>query len=184
MALPIFAADPARVLRCLNLPFKANAGRRHQSPKQRHRATNATAYDAALLQRGSLIVWFTDAAIAAWKAEPRTMRGGQPRYSRPGHRHQRSPRRQFQPSHSKQALRPVRADSRATRRTPRHTASEPRLHGSPPSPALIVRPFMAGCGSARRPFGDSRRATAYLIRSSHSLGGAGAGMPQRLSALA
>jgi hypothetical protein len=26
-------------------------------------------------------VWFTDAAIAAWKAEPRTTRGGQPRYS-------------------------------------------------------------------------------------------------------
>ena len=26
-------------------------------------------------------MWFTDAAIAAWKAEPRTTRGGQPRYS-------------------------------------------------------------------------------------------------------
>ncbi len=35
----------------------------------------------ALRQRGSLTVWFTDAAIAAWKAEPRTTRGGQPRYS-------------------------------------------------------------------------------------------------------
>ncbi len=32
-------------------------------------------------QRGSLTVWFTDEAIAAWKAEPRTTRGGQPRYS-------------------------------------------------------------------------------------------------------
>ena len=30
---------------------------------------------------GSLTVWFTDTAIAAWKAEPRTTRGGQPRYS-------------------------------------------------------------------------------------------------------
>jgi hypothetical protein len=28
-----------------------------------------------------LTVWFTDAAIAAWKAEPRTSRGGQPQYS-------------------------------------------------------------------------------------------------------
>ncbi len=28
-----------------------------------------------------MTVWFTDAAIAAWKAEPRTTRGGQPRYS-------------------------------------------------------------------------------------------------------
>ncbi len=26
-------------------------------------------------------MWFTDAAIAAWKAKPRTTRGGQPRYS-------------------------------------------------------------------------------------------------------
>jgi hypothetical protein len=34
-----------------------------------------------LRQRGSLTVWFTEAAIAAWKAEPRCTRGGQPRYS-------------------------------------------------------------------------------------------------------
>ena len=32
-------------------------------------------------QRGSLTVWFTDEAIAAWRAEPRTTRGGQPWYS-------------------------------------------------------------------------------------------------------
>ena len=63
------------------VPFKANAERRHHIPKQRHRATNSAAYDAALRQRGSLTVWFTDAAIAAWKAEPRTTRGGQARYS-------------------------------------------------------------------------------------------------------
>ena len=63
------------------MPFKANADRRHHIPRQRHRVTNPAAYDAALRQRGSLTVWFTDAAIAAWKAEPRTTRGGQPRYS-------------------------------------------------------------------------------------------------------
>ena len=63
------------------MPFKANAGRRHHIPKQRHRVTNSAAYDTALRQRGSLTVWFTDAAIAAWKAEPRTTRGGQSRYS-------------------------------------------------------------------------------------------------------
>jgi len=63
------------------VPFKAIAERRHHIPKQRHRATNPAAYDAALRQRGSLTVWFTDAAIAAWKAEPRTTRGGQPHYS-------------------------------------------------------------------------------------------------------
>ena len=63
------------------MPFKANAERRHHIPKQRYRVTNPAAYDAALRQRGSLTVWFTDAAIAAWKAEPRMTRGGQPRYS-------------------------------------------------------------------------------------------------------
>jgi hypothetical protein len=63
------------------VPFKANAERRHHIPKQQHRATNSAAYDAALRQRGSLTVWFTDAAIVMWKAEPRTTRGGQPRYS-------------------------------------------------------------------------------------------------------
>ncbi len=63
------------------VPFKANADRRHRIPKQRHRATNSAAYDAALRQRGSLTVWFTDTAVAAWKAEARTTRGGQPRYS-------------------------------------------------------------------------------------------------------
>jgi hypothetical protein len=63
------------------MPFKANAERRHRIAKQRHRATNFAAYDAALRQLGSLTVWFTDTAVAAWKAELRTARGGQPRYS-------------------------------------------------------------------------------------------------------
>jgi len=43
--------------------------------------TNWPAYDASLRQRGSLTVWFTDEAISAWAAEPRTTRGGQPWYS-------------------------------------------------------------------------------------------------------
>src|SRR3954447_7038774 len=63
------------------MPFKANADRRHRIPKQRRRITNWAEYDAALRQRGSLTVWFTEAAIAAWKAEPRTTPGGQPHYS-------------------------------------------------------------------------------------------------------
>jgi Transposase DDE domain len=63
------------------VPFKANAARRHHIPKQRHRVTNWRAYDASLRQRGSLTVWFTEEAIAAWRAEPRTTRGGQPWYS-------------------------------------------------------------------------------------------------------
>src|SRR6059058_3752891 len=63
------------------VPFKANAARRHRIPRQRHRVTNWAAYDTALRQRGSLTVWFTDEAITAWHAEPRTTRGGQPWYS-------------------------------------------------------------------------------------------------------
>jgi Transposase DDE domain len=63
------------------VPFKANAPRRHHIPKQRRKVTNWPAYDASLRQRGSLTVWFTDEAIAAWRAEPRTTRGGQPWYS-------------------------------------------------------------------------------------------------------
>jgi len=63
------------------MPFKANADRRHRIPRQRHRVTNWADYDAALRARGSLTVWFTTEAIEAWRAEPRTGRGGQPRYS-------------------------------------------------------------------------------------------------------
>src|SRR5436305_13028356 len=64
-----------------SVPFKANAARRHRIPKQRHRVTNWAAYDASLRQRGSLTVWFTEEAVAAWRAAPRTTRGGQPWYS-------------------------------------------------------------------------------------------------------
>ena len=63
------------------MPFKVNQDRRHHIPRQRHGVTNWAEYDAALRQRGSLSVWFTEAAIAAWKAEPRTTPGGRPHYS-------------------------------------------------------------------------------------------------------
>ena len=63
------------------MPFKANQDRRHHIPKQRHRVMNWSEYDAALRQRGSLTIWFSEEAIAGWQAEPRTTRGGQPEYS-------------------------------------------------------------------------------------------------------
>jgi len=63
------------------VPFKYHADHRHHIPKPRHRVTNWAEYDASLRQRGSLTVWFTDEAIAAWRAEPRTTPGGQPHYS-------------------------------------------------------------------------------------------------------
>jgi len=63
------------------LPFKLNQDLRHHIPRQRHRVTNWPVYEAGLRQRGSLTVWFSDEAVAAWAAEPRTTHGGQPRYS-------------------------------------------------------------------------------------------------------
>ena len=63
------------------MPFKANADRRHHILKQRHRVTNWSEYDAGLCARGSLTVWFTAEAVAAWAAAPRATRGGQPSYS-------------------------------------------------------------------------------------------------------
>jgi len=68
-------------LRVPILPFKLNQDRCRHIPRQQHKVTNWPAYDASLRQRGSLTVWFTDEAIAAWAAEPRTTRGGQPWYS-------------------------------------------------------------------------------------------------------
>src|SRR3954453_3131528 len=67
--------------RILAVPFKAKAACRRHIPKQRHRVTNWAEYDAALRARGSLTGWFTPEAIAAWRAEPRTDRGGQASYA-------------------------------------------------------------------------------------------------------
>lgn len=63
------------------MPFKVNKERRHRIPRKRHRVTNWREYDAALQARGSLTIWFTAEAIAAWRADPRITRGGQPYYS-------------------------------------------------------------------------------------------------------
>ena len=63
------------------MPHKYNADRRHHIARPKRRVTNWAAYNEALRQRGSLTVWFTEDAIAAWKAAPRTTPGGQPHYS-------------------------------------------------------------------------------------------------------
>src|ERR671911_1328098 len=63
------------------MPHIYNANRRHRIPKRRYKVTNWQAYEAGLRQRGSLTIWFTEEAIAAWRAAPRTTPGGQARYS-------------------------------------------------------------------------------------------------------
>jgi hypothetical protein len=47
----------------------------------KYRVTNWPEYDAALVQRGSMTVWFTEEAVAAWHAPATGTRGGQPIYS-------------------------------------------------------------------------------------------------------
>ena len=63
------------------MPYKFTEGRRHKFPKARYRVTNWPEYDAALVRRGSLTVWFTEEAVAAWHAPATRERGGQPIYS-------------------------------------------------------------------------------------------------------
>jgi hypothetical protein len=43
--------------------------------------TNWAEYDAGLRGRGSLTVWFSEAAVEGWRAEARAGRGGRPKYS-------------------------------------------------------------------------------------------------------
>ena len=63
------------------MPFKFDSKGRRHIPRQRHRVTNWRDCDTALRNRGSLTIWFTDEALAGWKAQPRTTPGGQPHYS-------------------------------------------------------------------------------------------------------
>jgi hypothetical protein len=59
--------------------FRLRAAVRHHIPRQTYRITNWRAYEAGLRNRGSLTVWFSEAAIAAWKGLPSGKQGGQPR---------------------------------------------------------------------------------------------------------
>src|SRR5215207_1513805 len=60
------------------MPYKANEPRRHKIPRARYKVRNWPEYDRALQQRGSLTVWVTPEALAAWHP-PRTGQRGRPR---------------------------------------------------------------------------------------------------------
>jgi Transposase DDE domain len=60
------------------MPYKANEARRNKIPRARYRVTNWPEYDRALQQRGSLTVWVTPEALAAWHP-PKTGRPGRSR---------------------------------------------------------------------------------------------------------
>jgi len=59
------------------MPYKANEARRHKIPSACCQATNWPEHDRALQQRGSLTVWVTPDAFAAWHP-PHTGGRGRP----------------------------------------------------------------------------------------------------------
>jgi hypothetical protein len=63
------------------MPYKFNESRRCKIPRAKYRVTNWPEYDAALVRRGSLTVWFTEDAVEAWHAPATGERGAQPLYS-------------------------------------------------------------------------------------------------------
>jgi hypothetical protein len=63
------------------MPYKHNHARRHKFSKPKYRVTNWSDYNAALQQRGSLTIWFTEEAQAGWLAVKTGKRGAQPVYS-------------------------------------------------------------------------------------------------------
>ena len=63
------------------MPSPANAARRPPFPKAQYRVKNGHEYDRALQERGSLTVWFTPEALAAWQPPPTGKRGRPHSYS-------------------------------------------------------------------------------------------------------
>src|SRR3954469_5500711 len=63
------------------MPSPVNEARRRPFPKARYRVKNWREYDQALQERGSLTLWVTPEAIAAWHSSPTGRRGRSPFYS-------------------------------------------------------------------------------------------------------
>src|SRR5215211_3070877 len=63
------------------MPYKANEPRRHRIPRARYRVSNWSEYDRVLQQRGSLTVWVTPEALAAWHPPKSGRRGRSCEYS-------------------------------------------------------------------------------------------------------
>ena len=63
------------------MPHKLNDPWRHKFKKKRYRISNWPQYNKSLRQRGDVTVWLSPEVEAAWRAERRKTRGGQPVYS-------------------------------------------------------------------------------------------------------
>lgn len=57
------------------MPYKHNEPRRHRIPKAKYKIENWREYNRALRQRGSLTVWVTSEALAAWTPAGTGQRG-------------------------------------------------------------------------------------------------------------
>jgi hypothetical protein len=63
------------------MPYKFNEPHRHKIPRARYRVQNWPEYDRALQQRGTLTVWVTPEALAAWQPQHTGQRGRPRDYS-------------------------------------------------------------------------------------------------------
>src|ERR671917_1074515 len=62
-------------------PGGAKPGHEGRSPRARYKVGNWPEYDKALQQRGSLTVWVTPEALAAWHPPKTGRRGRSPQYA-------------------------------------------------------------------------------------------------------
>jgi len=63
------------------MPYKHNEPRRHRIPKAKYKVENWGEYNRALRQRGSLTIWVTPEALAAWTPAVTGRRGRPAAYS-------------------------------------------------------------------------------------------------------
>src|SRR3712207_697968 len=63
------------------MPHKTNEARRHKIPRARYQVADWPAHDRALQHRGSLTVWVTPEALAAWHPPRTGRRGRSPQYA-------------------------------------------------------------------------------------------------------
>jgi hypothetical protein len=75
--LSIAEQDVPRRFRGICCAVQTSSQRSSPYSPPKYRVTNWRDYDAALRNRGSLTIWFTEEALADWKAQPRTTPGGQ-----------------------------------------------------------------------------------------------------------
>jgi hypothetical protein len=56
------------------MPHKYNTNRRHRIPRTHYKVTNWRDYEAGLRKHGLLTIWFSEEAVAAWRAAKRATR--------------------------------------------------------------------------------------------------------------